>query len=141
MELIAPENFFYTILLFFSSCVAFKPPEPVVIETPRSVISQKLTSPAANEILLMFQFDKSGNIFYTIVSSETKVATHVLALESKILQSGIEEAIQQSKKKEKKLVVMIKGDNSASSKQFQILTEALKKNGIYRFNLITDPEK
>ena len=141
MDLIAPQNFFYTILLLFSGCVAFKPPEPVVIDTPRSVTSQKLESPAANEILLMLQFDKSGKIFYTIASAETQVATLVSAPERKMLQAGIKEAIQLSKKKERKLVVMIKGDNSASSKQFQILTEALKKNGIYRFNLITDPEK
>jgi biopolymer transport protein ExbD len=141
MELIEPRNFFYTILLFFSSCVAFKPPEPVVIQTPSSVSTSKLDEPKKYN-LLMFEFNKSGKISYMARTGSDKPVTRaMIKQDQKSLEAVIEQVIQQTKLDGRQLNVMIKGDNNGSYKSFKTLVNALSAKHISRFGLVTSPGK
>jgi biopolymer transport protein ExbD len=141
MELIEPKSFFYTILLFFSGCMAFQKPEPVTIQAPTTVSHQKLQTPADNEVILMLEFDNSKTVYYSIEVVEKKIANRVRAFDQQKIGEAIEKAVQLSKQQKKELRVLIKGDNTASSKQFESLIQILTKKGLTRFQLVTDPEK
>ena len=58
----------FLILSFFIMATKFKPPEPVPITTPGSVISQKL--PENNAI--MISMDSSNRVFFTVLSDKDK---------------------------------------------------------------------
>ncbi|MEO7922063.1 MAG: biopolymer transporter ExbD [Chitinophagaceae bacterium] len=58
----------FLILSFFIMATKFKPPEPVPITTPGSVISQKL--PENNAV--MISVDSSNRVFFTVLSDKDK---------------------------------------------------------------------
>ena len=58
----------FLILSFFIMATKFKPPEPVPITTPGSVLSQKL--PESNAI--MVTIDSSNRVFFSILSEKDK---------------------------------------------------------------------
>jgi biopolymer transport protein ExbD len=58
----------FLILSFFIMATKFKPPEPVEITTPGSVLSQKL--PENNAVLIIV--DSSNRVFFSILSEKDK---------------------------------------------------------------------
>jgi biopolymer transport protein ExbD len=58
----------FLILSFFIMATKFKPPEPVPITTPGSVLSQKL--PESNAVMIMV--DSSNRVFFSILSEKDK---------------------------------------------------------------------
>jgi len=56
----------FLILSFFMLATKFKPPEPVPITTPGSVLSQKM--PADNAVLI--SIDSSNRVFFTVLSEK-----------------------------------------------------------------------
>ena len=56
----------FLILSFFIMATKFKPPEPVEIKTPGSVISQKM--PESNAVLI--SIDSSNKVYFTILSEK-----------------------------------------------------------------------
>lgn len=58
----------FLILSFFIMATKFKPPEPVEIKTPGSVLSQKL--PENNAILVTI--DSSDKVYFTVLSEKNK---------------------------------------------------------------------
>lgn len=58
----------FLILSFFIMATKFKPPEPVEIKTPGSVLSQKL--PENNAVLITI--DSANRVFFTVLSEKDK---------------------------------------------------------------------
>lgn len=58
----------FLILSFFIMATKFKPPEPVEIKTPGSVLSQKL--PENNAVLITI--DSSNKVYFTVLSEKDK---------------------------------------------------------------------
>jgi len=58
----------FLILSFFIMATKFKPPEPVEITTPGSVLSQKL--PENNAVMVII--DSSNKVYFTILSDKDK---------------------------------------------------------------------
>lgn len=58
----------FLILSFFIMATKFKPPEPVEIKTPGSVLSQKL--PENNAVLITI--DSSDKVYFTVLSDKDK---------------------------------------------------------------------
>src|ERR1700741_5069445 len=58
----------FLILSFFIMATKFKPPEPVEITTPGSVLSQKL--PESNAV--MITVDSANRVFFSILSEKDK---------------------------------------------------------------------
>lgn len=58
----------FLILSFFIMATKFKPPEPVEIKTPSSVLSQKL--PENNAVLI--SIDSSNKVYFTVLSEKDK---------------------------------------------------------------------
>ncbi len=58
----------FLILSFFIMATKFKPPEPVEIKTPGSVLSQKL--PESNAV--MITIDSSNRVFFSVLSDKDK---------------------------------------------------------------------
>lgn len=58
----------FLILSFFIMATKFKPPEPVEVKTPGSVLSQKL--PENNAILITI--DSSDKVYFTVMSEKNK---------------------------------------------------------------------
>lgn len=58
----------FLILTFFIMATKFKPPEPVEITTPSSVLSQKL--PESNALMIII--DSSNRVFFSILSEKDK---------------------------------------------------------------------
>ena len=58
----------FLILSFFIMATKFKPPEPVEIKTPGSVLSQKL--PENNAV--MITIDSSNKVYFTVISEKDK---------------------------------------------------------------------
>lgn len=56
----------FLILTFFIMATKFKPPEPVVITTPKSVSTQDL--PESNAV--MVTIDKDGKVYFTVLSEK-----------------------------------------------------------------------
>ena len=56
----------FLILSFFIMATKFKPPEPVEIKTPASVLSQKL--PENNAVLITI--DSSNRVFFSVLSDK-----------------------------------------------------------------------
>ena len=58
----------FLILSFFMLATKFKPPEPVPITTPGSVLSQKL--PDSNAVLITV--DSANKVYFTVLSEKDK---------------------------------------------------------------------
>jgi biopolymer transport protein ExbD len=58
----------FLILTFFIMATKFKPPEPVTINTPKSVSTQEL--PESNAVLITV--DKDGKVYFTVLSEKDK---------------------------------------------------------------------
>lgn len=56
----------FLILTFFIMATKFKPPEPVEVNTPKSVSTQEL--PESNAILITI--DKEGKVYFTVLSQK-----------------------------------------------------------------------
>ena len=59
----------FLILSFFIMATKFKPPEPVEIKTPGSVLSQKL--PENNAVLITI--DSANRVFFSVLSEKDKI--------------------------------------------------------------------
>jgi biopolymer transport protein ExbD len=178
----------FLILTFFIMATKFKPPEPIEVNTPKSVSTTEL--PESNAALITI--DKEGKVYYTVLSQKdqsvyTSVvnelnSTRSLGLTpaeisnyrktylvgvafSQLKQLLGTPADQQKNLKQpgipidttggeltywiqasksafagQQLKYLIKGDNNSKYPVFKNVIEALKKNDVYKYNLITAPE-
>jgi biopolymer transport protein ExbD len=58
----------FLILTFFIMATKFKPPEPIEVNTPKSVSTQDL--PESNAVLITI--DKEGKVYFTVLSDKDK---------------------------------------------------------------------
>lgn len=115
------------------------PPPPIEITTPKIVSTKKQVGPDSDEVALIFEFDGSPTIFYSIKTQKDSIEGKVLKEQAKI-ESIITKAQLFSKEQNKLLTVLIKGDNKAAYSEFKTLIDALKSKEIYKYRLITTPE-
>jgi biopolymer transport protein ExbD len=79
----------FLILSFFIMATKFKPPEPVEITTPGSVLSQKL--PESNAV--MISFDSSNRVFFSVLSEkDPKKADAIIQGVNATMQLGLSPA-------------------------------------------------
>ena len=123
-----------TVLLFFSGCMAYRPPEPVTV--PKVTI-KKLTV-ASDELSLTISFDKKGSLY--ISQNPAEKTTRSKKIATKELDQAIKKAKQEANDQDKKLKVILKCPNNLSEQKFHLLITALKGNGIYNFQLLTTPD-
>jgi biopolymer transport protein ExbD len=156
----------FLILSFFIMATKFKPPEPVEITTPGSVLSQKL--PENNAV--MITIDSSNKVYFTVLSDRDPAEManfrktflvgvdfanlkQLLATDfrdqAKIKQPGIPVAdtlnnqlvwwIKEAKAAfaGEKLNYLIKGDGLSKYPTFAAVVYALKKNEEFKYNLVT----
>lgn len=178
----------FLILTFFIMATKFKPPEPVEVNTPKSVSTQEL--PESNAVLITI--DKEGHVYFTVLSQKDQsvfgsivndlnsarnlglspaeksnyAKTYIVGVSfSQLKQLLAMPADQQKTLKQpgipvdttggeltywiqsaksafagQKLQYLIKGDNNSKYPVFKNVIEALKKNDVYKYNLITAPE-
>ena len=58
----------FLILTFFIMATKFKPPEPIEVNTPKSVSTQEL--PESNAVLITI--DKEGKVYFTVLSEKNR---------------------------------------------------------------------
>ena len=178
----------FLILTFFIMATKFKPPEPVVVNTPKSVSTQEL--PESNAVLITI--DKEGKVYFTVLSEKDRsIYDEVINSVNSARNLGLTDAEkvnyrktylvgvgfgqlkqlldlpadQQKNLKQPgipvdttggdltywvqaaksafagtRLQYMIKGDNNSKYPVFKNVIEGLKKNDVYKYNLITAPE-
>jgi len=178
----------FLILTFFIMATKFKPPEPVEVNTPKSVSTQEL--PESNAVLITI--DKEGKVYFTVLSEKDRsIYDEVINSVNSSRSLGLTDAEkvnyrktylvgvgfgqlkqlldlpadQQKNLKQPgipvdttggdltywiqaaksafagtRLQYMIKGDNNSKYPVFKNVIEGLKKNDVYKYNLITAPE-
>jgi biopolymer transport protein ExbD len=178
----------FLILTFFIMATKFKPPEPVEVNTPKSVSTQEL--PESNAVLITI--DKEGKVYFTVLSEKDRsIYDEVINSVNSARNLGLTDAEkvnyrktylvgvgfgqlkqlldlpadQQKNLKQPgipvdttggdltywvqaaksafagtRLQYMIKGDNNSKYPVFKNVIEGLKKNDVYKYNLITAPE-
>ena len=178
----------FLILTFFIMATKFKPPEPVEVNTPKSVSTQEL--PESNAVLITI--DKEGKVYFTVLSEKDRsIYDEVINSVNSARNLGLTDAVkinyrktylvgvgfgqlkqlldlpadQQKNLKQpgipvdttggdltywvqaaksafagQRLQYLIKGDNNSKYPVFKNVIEGLKKNDVYKYNLITAPE-
>ena len=178
----------FLILTFFIMATKFKPPEPVEVNTPKSVSTTEL--PESNAVLITI--DKEGKVYFTALSQKDQsVYTSIINDLNSSRNLGLSPAEIQNFRKTylvgvafsqvkqllgmpadqqknlkqpgipmdstggeltywvqaaksafagQQLKFLIKGDNNSKYPVFKNVIEGLKKNDVYKYNLITAPE-
>jgi biopolymer transport protein ExbD len=178
----------FLILTFFIMATKFKPPEPVEVNTPKSVSTTEL--PESNAVLITI--DKEGKVYFTALSEKAKsIYDDIINNVNSSRNLGLTDAEKVNYRKtylvgvsfgqHKQLLDMpadqqknlkqpgipvdstggeltywvqaaksafagtqlkylIKGDNNSKYPVFKDVIEGLKKNDVYKYNLITAPE-
>ncbi len=178
----------FLILTFFIMATKFKPPEPVEVNTPKSVSTTEL--PESNAVLITI--DKEGKVYFTTLSEKAmsiydeiinnvnssrslgltdaeKVnyrKTYLVGVSFGQLKQLLDMPADQQKNLKQpgipvdstggeltywiqaaksafagtQLKYLIKGDNNSKYPVFKDVIEGLKKNDVYKYNLITAPE-
>ena len=156
----------FLILSFFIMATKFKPPEPVEIKTPGSVLSQKL--PENNAVLITI--DSTNRVYFSVMSEKDKTKYDAIINDINTTQSlGLKQLLatnfkdQPSLKQpgipvldtlnnqlvhwigaakrafagEKGFKYLIKGDGHSKYPTFEAVISALKKNDEFKYNLVT----
>lgn len=136
MELLSFEwkNGFIALLLFFSGCVAFQPPQPIEIETPVNVSTegQTLNVPHTLEIIS----SKKGEIQIIYINEDySKTIHHNEKNLTKVIRQYNELAGGKNN-----LKILISAHATTNNQTFEKIIEALTKNEIYNYKLLTTPE-
>jgi biopolymer transport protein ExbD len=178
----------FLILTFFIMATKFKPPEPVEVNTPKSVSTTEL--PESNAVLITI--DKENKVYFTALSQKDQSVytslmdnlnssrnlgltpaeinnykkTYLAGVAFSQLKQLLDMPADQQKNLKQpgipidttggeltywvqaaksafsgqQLKYMIKGDNNSKYPIFKNVIEALKKNDVYKYNLITAPE-
>jgi biopolymer transport protein ExbD len=178
----------FLILTFFIMATKFKPPEPVEVNTPKSVSTTEL--PESNAVLITI--DKEGKVYFTALSEKAKSIyddiinnvnssrnlgltdaekvnyrkTYLVGVSFGQLKQLLDMPADQQKNLKQpgipvdstggeltywvqaaksafagtQLKYLIKGDNNSKYPVFKDVIEGLKKNDVYKYNLITAPE-
>jgi biopolymer transport protein ExbD len=178
----------FLILTFFIMATKFKPPEPVEVDTPKSVSTTEL--PESNAVLITI--DKENKVYFTALSEKDQSVytsmmndlnssrnlgltpaeidnykkTYLAGVAFSQLKQLLDMPADQQKNLKQpgipvdttggeltywiqsaksafagqQLKFLIKGDNNSKYPTFKNVIEALKKNDVYKYNLITAPE-
>jgi len=178
----------FLILTFFIMATKFKPPEPVEVNTPKSVSTTEL--PESNAVLITI--DKENKVYFTALSQKDQSVyttmmndlnssrnlgltpaeisnyrkTYLAGVAFTQLKQLLDMPEDQQKNLKQpgipidttggeltywiqsaksafagqQLKFLIKGDNNSKYPTFKNVIEALKKNDVYKYNLITAPE-
>jgi len=128
------ENILVWLMLFFGGCVSKSPPQPVEIETPKSISTQitnseNLIIEIKNEQTVNFTFkDQEGNLLFKDVKNELAE-----------LKNTVKEVIVKIGRKER-LDIAVKLFTHSKYNSYSKVISALKANEIYQFKLVTTPE-
>jgi biopolymer transport protein ExbD len=117
----------------------FAVPEPIKIQTSK-VTSIDLSQPDSNNVWLSFELDKTPIISYSIKTQKDSLSSKVSKNQLEI-QAVIARAQSISNEQNKSLSVMIKGNPDMGYVEFESLIEALKAKKIYKYKLITTPDR
>lgn len=178
----------FLILTFFIMATKFKPPEPVEVNTPKSVSTTEL--PESNAVLITI--DKENKVYFTALSQKdqsvyssmmndlnssrnlgltpAEVSNYKNTYLAGVAFSQVKQLLDMPADQQKnlkqpgipidttggeltywiqsaksafagqQLKFLIKGDNNSKYPTFKNVIEALKKNDVYKYNLITAPE-
>lgn len=130
------KNIFIALVMFFSGCMAFQPPDPIEIQAPVSESKEvnALIQPNSLEIMV----DKKGRIQFSFTNQD--LIQSILSVQNniQILSEEIKKIIKQSGGKEN-LKIRIEQD-LIKTKDFEKIIEALRRNEIYNYKLLTTPE-
>ena len=184
----APVNTGKESWLFWLMATKFKPPEPVEVNTPKSVSTTEL--PESNAVLITI--DKENKVYFTALSQKDQSVyttmmndlnssrnlgltpaeisnyrkTYLAGVAFTQLKQLLDMPEDQQKNLKQpgipidttggeltywiqsaksafagqQLKFLIKGDNNSKYPTFKNVIEALKKNDVYKYNLITAPE-
>ena len=111
---------------------ALKPPDPISIRPPGSINIDQLP----DHPYFYIKMNKNGSFGYKIDSAELNYSFIQLSeSDSTRLSNAIAEYIFSRPRKSKEFI--IQGDNDVKYNSFEIVINALKKNNIYKYKLIT----
>jgi biopolymer transport protein ExbD len=113
--------------------------EPIEIQ-PSKVTSIQSAQPDSNNIWLLFELDSTPIISYSIKTQKDSFNLKVSKNQLEI-QEVIAKAQSISNEQSKPLSVMIKGNSDIGYTEFEPLIEALKAKKIYKYKLITTPDR
>ena len=114
--------------------------EPPIKIQPSKVTSIESAQPDSNNIWLSFELDKTPTISYSIKTQKDSLNSKVSKNQLEI-QEVIAKAQSISNEQNKSLSVMIKGNSGIGYAEFEPLIEALKAKKIYKYKLITTPDR
>jgi biopolymer transport protein ExbD len=136
MELLSfdGKNLIMLLLLSFSGCLAIQPPPTTEIKTPRSVSTEvsKINDPHSLEII----GSKNGEIEIIYINEDS---SKTILRNEKNLTDAIRKYKELAGGKDS-LKVLISADATTNYKTFEKIIEALRKNEIYNYKLLTTPE-
>lgn len=146
MELLGPDfqTIILAILIFFGGCMAFEPSEPVVIQTPKSVAVERINDKngliiefkTKDSISLVYRSQAKGND-YLKSRGETSKSFRNPSVQD---LSDVISAVVKLNGGTEGLNAIIEGENQANAQNFKKLIEALRRNRLFRFQLITKPK-
>jgi biopolymer transport protein ExbD len=117
----------------------FAIPEPIKIQTSK-ITSVEPAQPDNNNVWLSFELDRTPIISYSIKTQKDSLNSKVSKNQLEI-QAVIAKAQSISNEQNKSLSVMIKGNSDMGYVEFEPLIEALKAKKIYKYKLITTPDR
>jgi biopolymer transport protein ExbD len=124
--------------IFYVGLVRAQEPS-IEVQTPK-ITSIESAQPDSNNVWLSFELDKTRLISYSIKTQKDSLNAKVSKNQSEI-QAVITKAQSICNEQNKSLSVMIKGDSDMGYAEFESLIEALKAKKIYKYKLITTPDR
>lgn len=130
------KDIFLSLIFFIGSCESFGPPEPVKVQTPKTVTLEKVGFEPGLEI----KIQKNKKISMIYKHADKRISKiEIKDSDQKEIERGIQKAIDLSENKDKMKVRLISSAD-IEYKDFKIVIDALRTKNLYKYRLITDPE-